>query len=99
MTDDRPMRLKDAAEEYGMTVSTLRAEHERGRLAIYRIGKSDYTKRSDMDAMVDLCLVEPKAPAFTVTRRAVNTSSETARASFACRHASFDMSRATLIHG
>ncbi len=81
VTDDRPIRLKDAAEEFGIGVATLRAEAERGRLAIYRIGKRDYTTRNDIREMVLLCRAEPKAPASIVIRRAANTSSETARAS------------------
>ena len=81
MNDNDPIKLKDAAEEYGLTVSTLRAEAGRGRLAIYRIGKRDYTTRADIREMVELCRVEQKAPGFTVTRRAANTSSETAAAS------------------
>ena len=48
VTDDRLMRLKDAAEAYGIGVATLRAEAERGRLAIYRIGKRLYTTPNDV---------------------------------------------------
>jgi hypothetical protein len=83
MTDDPlALTLKDAAERYGFTVATLRAEIARGRLTKYRIGKKDWTTPADIREMLELCRVEPKAPAFTVTRRAVNTSSETDRASF-----------------
>ena len=82
MTDDPlALTLKDAAERYGFTVATLRAEIARGRLTKYRIGKKDWTTPAAIREMLELCRVEPKAPAFTVTRRAVNTSSETDRAS------------------
>ncbi len=83
MNDDRPITLRDAAEEYGFTVSTLRAEAGRGRLAIYRIGKRDYTKRSDIEGMVEQCRVEQKGHGFTLIRSESNGSSETDRASSA----------------
>lgn len=83
MNDDRPMKLKDAAEEYGFTVSTLRAEAGRGRLAIYRIGKRDYTTRNDIKGMVEQCRVEQKGHGFTLIRDESNGSSGTGRASSA----------------
>jgi DNA-binding transcriptional MerR regulator len=76
------LTLKDAAERYGFTVATLRAEHQRGRLALYRVGKRLYTTPADIREMVHLCREEPKAPVSIATRRAVNTSSETDRASY-----------------
>ncbi len=81
MNDDRPIRLKDAAEEFKIGVATLRAEAERGRLAIYRIGKRDYTTRNDIREMVLQCLVPQKVPAYISTRREANTRSVTAAAS------------------
>jgi hypothetical protein len=88
MTDDPlALTLKDAAERYGFTVATLRAEHQRGRLALYRIGKRLYTTPAAIREMLSQCLVEVSAPASIVTRRAVNTSSEMAHASFAAEQA------------
>ncbi len=81
MTDDHPIRLKDAAEEFGIGVATLRAEAERGRLAIYRIGKRDYTTRNDIREMVLQCLAPQKVPAYISTRREANTRSVTAASS------------------
>jgi hypothetical protein len=82
MTDDPlALTLKDAAERYGFTVATLRAEIARGRLTKYRIGKKDWTTPADIREMLELCRVEQKAPASIVTRRAVNTSSATERGS------------------
>jgi DNA-binding transcriptional MerR regulator len=78
---DRPMSLKHAAELFGIGVDTLKAERRRGRLQTYRIGREIRTTINDIKQMVELCREEPKAPAFTVTRRAVNTSSGTAAAS------------------
>jgi hypothetical protein len=88
MTGDHDtITLADAAQHFGFTVSTLRAEAGRGRLTIYKIGKRYYTTPNDIREMVSQCRVEQKAPAFTVTRRAVNTSSEMAHASFAAEQA------------
>ena len=83
MNDNDPIKLKDAAEEYGLTVSTLRAEAGRGRLAIYRIGKRDYTTRNDIREMVARCRVDQKGHGFTLTPPAGSGSSETDRASSA----------------
>ncbi len=83
MTDSDPIKLKDAAEEFGLTVCTLRAEASRGRLAIYRIGKRDYTTRNDIRDMVEQCRVDQKGHGFTLIRPASNGSSETDRASSA----------------
>lgn len=79
--DDDAITLKDAAQHFGYSVSTLRAEAGRGRLTIYKIGKRYYTKPADIRKMVELCRVEQKAHACIVIRRAASTSSETARAS------------------
>lgn len=79
--DNDPITLKDAASHFGFTVWTLRAEADRGRLAIYKIGKRFYTTPGDVKLMVQACRVEPKAPGYTAIRRAASTSSETARAS------------------
>jgi hypothetical protein len=77
----RPMPLKHAAELFGIGVDTLKAERRRGRLQTYRIGREIRTTINDIKHMVELCREEPKAHVFTATRRAVNTSSETAAAS------------------
>jgi hypothetical protein len=79
--DDMPITLAQAAEIFGIGVATLRAEANRGRLTVYRIGRQDRTTINDIRQMVELCRVEPKAPASIVTRRAANTSSATVAAS------------------
>jgi hypothetical protein len=49
MTGDHDtITLRDAAKHFGFTVSTLRAEADRGRLALYRIGKRLYTTPADI---------------------------------------------------
>jgi hypothetical protein len=80
--DNDTITLRDAAAHFGFGVYALRAEAERGRLTIYKIGRQYYTTPADIKQMVESCRVEQKAPGFTVTRRAVNTSSETDRASY-----------------
>jgi hypothetical protein len=84
MTEDGDtITLKDAASHFGFSVYTLRTEADRGRLAIYRIGKRYYTTPADVKEMVRLCRVDQKAPDFTLIRNARSTSSETERASSA----------------
>jgi hypothetical protein len=79
--DNDHITLADAAAHFGFTWHTLRLEIDRGRLVASKVGKRYYTTPNAIRAMVDLCRVEPKGQGFTVTRRAVNTSSETDRAS------------------
>jgi hypothetical protein len=83
------LTLKDAAERYGFTVATLRAEHQRGRLALYRIGKRLYTTPAAIREMLSQCLVEVSVPAFIATRRAVSMPS-------AMEAASLDSAQAVL---
>jgi hypothetical protein len=83
MADDSALTLKEAAAEYGFTVSTLRAEHGRGRLKIYRIGKKDYTTPADIKDMVQQCRVDPRGRGFTLIRSGGSGSSETDRVSSA----------------
>ena len=53
MTGDQDaITLKDAAQHFGFTVATLRAEAARGHLTIYKIGKRYYTTPSDIRDMV-----------------------------------------------
>jgi hypothetical protein len=79
MTDDRPLTLKEAAAAYGFTVSTLRAEADRGRLCIFRIGKRDYTMPDDMQEMIRRCRAEDHRRASISTRTDDSGLSETVR--------------------
>lgn len=81
--DEDPITLQDAAQHFGFTVLTLRAEASRGHLTIYKIGKRYYTTPANIREMVHLCRVDQKAPGFTLTRSANNGPSETDRASSA----------------
>lgn len=65
MTDDDPITLKDACEKFfagAFTIATLRAEHRRGNLEVYRIGKRDFTTLRDLREMQRKCRVAHKAP-------------------------------------
>jgi hypothetical protein len=75
--DDMPITLAQAAEEWGIGVATLRAERNRGRLRIFRIGRQDMTTTADMREMVRLCRDAALVPAFIATRRVINTASAT----------------------
>jgi len=81
--DDKPITLKQASEEFPFTLSTLRAERDRGRLTTYRIGKRDYTTVADIRGMIQECRVEPKARAFTLIQNESSGPSATERASSA----------------
>src|SRR5580704_7829237 len=84
--DDDPITLAEACKLFPhakLTVSTLRAEAARGRLAIFRLGKRDYTTSSSMREMVRLCREENRRPGSTSTRNANNGLSETERTSSA----------------
>ena len=78
--DDDTITLKDAAQHFGYTVSTLRTEADRGRLTIYKIGKKYYTTPNDIREMVKQCRVEKKVRDFTLTRSGSSGLSETDRA-------------------
>ena len=78
--DNDPITLKDAAQHFGFTVLTLRAESDRGRLTIYKIGKRYYTTPADIREMVTKCRVEQKGQGFTLIRNESSGSSETDRA-------------------
>jgi helix-turn-helix protein len=81
--EDDAITLKEAAQRFGFTVSTLRAEANRGRLSIYRIGKRFYTKPADIREMVEKCRVDQKGRDFILIRNESSGSSETDRASSA----------------
>ena len=77
--DDKWMTLKEAAKDSGFTVSTLRAEHDRGRLTIYRVGRRHYTTRANIRGMVEQCRVEPRVRDSISIRKEANGSSVTER--------------------
>lgn len=76
MSDEHPITLNAAAKEFGFTVPTLRAEADRGRLSVYKIGRRLYTTRTDIFQMVQRCRVQAKARDYTSIRDAGSGSSE-----------------------
>ena len=84
--DDDPIPLREACALFPkakLTLSTLRAEAERGRLDIFRLGKRDYTTPKSMREMVRKCREEDHRHGSTSTPIASNGSSATERATSA----------------
>jgi len=84
--ENEPIPLAKACEIFPhakLTISTLRAEAERGHLDIFRLGKRDCTTLHSMREMVIKCQEEGRRRGSTSTPNAVNGSSETAQASSA----------------
>lgn len=83
MRDDDPITLKAAAADFGVPFGVLKANGIAGKLEIYKLGTRYYTTPNAVRNWVQSCRVEPKAPGFTLTRRASNGSSATDRVSSA----------------
>ncbi len=86
MTEDDPITLKEACElvfRGRIGVATLRAEAAKGRLALLRIGRQDFTTLRDMRELVELCRVEKPRRDSTWTPSARRGLSATARDSSA----------------
>lgn len=88
VSDSDTITLKDAAQHFGFTVWTLKAEADRGRLTIYKIGKRYYTTPHDVKEMIQQCRVEQKGQGSISTRKGNSGLSETDRASSALAAAS-----------
>lgn len=82
MNDDDPITLNEACVVFRgtLTPSTLRAEADRGRLTIFKIGRRYYTTKHDVELMVSKCRDEAKAPGSTSTKNVEHGPSETERA-------------------
>ena len=84
--DDDPIPLREALSLFPkakLTLSTLRAEAERGRLDIFRLGKRDYTTAKSMREMIRKCQESAGRRDSISTHDAINGSSEMVRASSA----------------
>ena len=84
--EDDPITLRDACEiifRNEIKPATLRAEAARGRLVICRIGRQDFVTLRDVREMVIKCRAEKPRLGSTLTRRASNGLSATARDSSA----------------
>src|SRR5262245_53955698 len=82
ITADTPLRLSVAAAlaypDGSMTVSGLRREAKRGRLAIERTAGKDYTTLANIERMRQLCRVQAKAPDSGSDQRRRRTESSSA---------------------
>ena len=70
---DDPITLAEACNLFPrahLTVSTLRAERDRGRLNIFRLGRRDYTTEADMRAMVKSSKDESSRRVYASTTKA-----------------------------
>ena len=84
--DDEPITLAEACKLFPhakLTLSTLRAENERGNLDIFRLGKRDYTTPGSMREMVRLCREEDRRRGSISLKTGNNGLSEMERASSA----------------
>jgi len=84
--ENDPVPLTKACEIFPdakLTISTLRAEADRGHLDIFRLGKRDYTTLRSMREMVTKCQEESRRRGSTSIRNGANGSSETVEASSA----------------
>ena len=78
MTDNTPITLEEACRLYpgsSFKISTLRAEAQRKRLNIFRLGRRYHTTKADMDAWVSLCRDHNPRPDSTSIRSAASGSS------------------------
>jgi hypothetical protein len=86
LDDDEPITLAEACKLFPrakLTTSTLRAEHDRGKLNIFRLGKRDYTTPGSMREMVRQCREENRRRGSISLRTGNNGLSEMERASSA----------------
>lgn len=77
--EDRPITLNEACSIFqgSLTPSTLWAEHGRGRLAIFKIGRRYYTTRNDVELMVSKCRENQPGQGSNSTRNETRGPSET----------------------
>jgi len=80
---ERPLTLAEAAELYGVKISTLRAEAARGRLDVFRMGRRDYTTLKSLESMVTKCQDAARLRASTSTENGNNGLSATEQISSA----------------
>jgi hypothetical protein len=79
---DVPITLTDACRDVfndAISVATLMAEHHRGNLVIYKIGRQYFTTLNEVNAMMEKCRVQA-LPHRASGNSPVNLSDEGARA-------------------
>jgi hypothetical protein len=81
LNDDTPITLQEACDLYFrgiITPAALRAEHGRGMLTIFRVGRQDFTTLRFVRTMQEnKCRAQDPAPASGSTRPAKRTPSST----------------------
>jgi hypothetical protein len=83
MTDtpvDRPLTLAEAAAMFGLTKAILLGQADRGRLRIFKLGRSLRTLLGDVEEMIRLCREEGARRGSTSIPSAALGESETERA-------------------
>jgi len=65
---DQPITLKAACEvifEGSISPATLKVEHRRGNLELFKIGRAYFTTRRHIEAMIEKCLLRAPHRATT----------------------------------
>jgi integrase len=86
LNDESLLTLEEACEVFlrgKATPATLLAESRRGKLALYRIGRRDYTTLADLKEMQRLCLVQNPVQGSGLIKSVKRTASSMAAASSA----------------
>jgi hypothetical protein len=82
--DDQPLTLVDACAEIfddRITPATLKAEHRRGNLELFKIGRAYFTTRRHIEAMIEKCRLQARPLGLNTHK--VDNSTESARAAHA----------------
>jgi len=74
--------------------SSLRREHKKGRLAIYRVAGKDCTTLADVERMKELCRIQEKAPASTSSELGETRAADSSNA--ACGASEMDAAKSAL---
>ncbi|MGY0573567.1 hypothetical protein ACTGJ9_022850 [Bradyrhizobium sp. RDM12] len=62
---DQPITLKTVCEEIfqgSISPATLKAEHARGNLEIFKIGRAYFTTRRHVEVMIEKCRLQARFP-------------------------------------
>jgi hypothetical protein len=84
--EDALLTLKEACQIYfadAVTTATLRAEHTKGRLVIFKIGRQYFTTLAHLKEMQDQCRAPNQAPGSILTKNGKLGASSMAAASSA----------------
>lgn len=98
-TDDTPITLKEACElafRGIVTEASLRAEHSRGMLEIFRIGRQDFTTLRAIREMIDKKSRAQGRDAGTSIARPTPSSKAENQSALAAAKASFKRRKASL---